>query len=173
MNGDLVLDRKKVEESQATLPKPRRDVGIVYIYRESGRDCPNCWTAISIGEALVGLFHPGQFIRLQLPAGRYWLRAPVPVRIGRTVDKDYLQRKRRGAGFLLVDVQPGHSYYVKEKTPTHLKAGDTELEQVDQATGADAVLAAQCWADMGLQDIAQELLPHLQASPTAERDKSH
>jgi len=79
LDGDFVLDRAAVQEAQSTLPRPRTDVGVVYIYREvDSRDYPNNTIDVSCGEALLGLFHPGQFVSLQLPPGEYWLRAGVP-----------------------------------------------------------------------------------------------
>lgn len=182
LDGDFVLDREAVQKAQATLPNPRTDVGTVYVYRNTvyvdrdrslrpDRDYPNNFTSTTCGEALLGRFHPGQYIRLQLPPGQYWLRASAPVRIDRTVDKKILEGKRKQ--FFPLNVEEGHSYYLRIATRRiNWEKSETYLEQVDQTTGADAVFAAQSWADMASEDITPEMLSHLQAQPKAESDKS-
>lgn len=176
LDGDLVLDREAVQKAQAALPKPRTDVGTVYVYRErlkNDRDYPNNYTGTTCGEALLGLIHPGQFVSLQLPPGEYWLRAGVLVRIGTTVDKNILKGKRKQ--FLPLNVEEGHSYYLRVATRRRGhwldSYSETYLEQVDQATGADTVFTAESWADFGLEDISPEMLLHLQAQPKAASDK--
>lgn len=62
-------------------------MGIVYVYRNrDSRDYPNNYTGISCGEVTLGCCHLGQFARLQVPPGPYWLRVTGPTRLGATVE---------------------------------------------------------------------------------------
>jgi hypothetical protein len=168
LDGDLVLDRAAVQEAQATLPRPRADVGVVYIYREvDSRDYPNNTIDVSCGEALLGVFHPGQFVSLQLPPGEYWLRAGVPARIDKPIDKSYLDGKV--GSFFRLNVEQAHVYYLHFRETRRRYRLDTiighRLEEVDESVGAEGVFTAQSWADLGLKDITEETLSHLQAQP--------
>jgi len=164
LDGDLVLDGEAVRKAQTGLPKPREHMGTVYVYRsmDSG-DYLNNFTSVSCGEVLLGLFHPGQFVSLELPPGQYSLRAGVPFRVGATVDKKYVDPKNKH--FFLLNVEPGRAYYLRTATRSRHWADSGYLEQVDQATGAEAVFAAESWADLGLEEITPETLWHLQAQP--------
>lgn len=166
LDGNVILDRTSVQRAQAALPRPRTDVATIYIYRPAeGRDSPHNFSGITCGEVMLGWFHPGQFVQLQVPPGQYWLRRTIPY-AGAAVNKKYLEGK---APFFPLQVERGQSYYLRvaEQKRKHWLDTITEhyLEQVDQATGADAVFAAQSWADFGLAEITPETILHLEAQP--------
>lgn len=174
LDGDFVFDREAVQNAQATLPKPRSDVGVVYIYRDrDSRDYPNNTIDVTCGEALLGLFHPGQFVSLQLPPGEYWLRVNAPVRVDKPINKKYLDGSIRN--FFRLNVEQAHAYYLHFRKTKRKHRLDTiiehQLEEVNQSLGEDAVFAAQSWADFGLQEVASEILSHLQAQPKTGPDK--
>ena len=180
LDGDLVLDRDTVQKAQASLPQPRTDVGTVYIYRDAvyhdrdrlrpDRDYPNNFQVITCGEVRLGAFHPGQFVRLQLPPGQYWIQTGVPLAVRTVVDKRYVDGKRKH--FFALNVEQGNSYYLRLAGRTRRHRLDTYveryLEQVDPSVGADAVFAALSWADFGLEDITPAILSHLQVQPKEE-----
>lgn len=154
LDGDLVLDRDTVQKAQASLPEPRPEGGTVYIYRDTTyhdqdclrpeRDYPNNYKVITCGEVRLGAFHPGQFVRLQLPHGLYWMQAGVPLAVRTVVDKRYLDSKHKH--FFALNVEEGNSYYLRLAGQTRRRRLDTYvetyLEQVDRSVGADAVFAA-------------------------------
>lgn len=177
LDGDLVLDRDTVQKAQASLPQPRPEGGTVYIYRDTAyrdrdrlrTDCDyaNNYKIITCGEVQVGAFHPGQFVRLQLPPAQYWLQADLPLDLRKVVDKRYLAGKHEH--FFALNVEQGQSYYLhlvgrkrRHRLDTYV---ETYLEQVDPFAGADAVFAALSWADFGLEDVTPAILPHLQMQP--------
>lgn len=127
VHGNVVLDRAAVLKAQSLLPGKRTDIGTVFIYRLPHDRMPALVEPVTCGEVGVGFIGPGQFIRLELPPGQYWLRAG---------------KERYGFGlrapigeYLALNVEGGNSYYLRTQIVGSWIKGWPQLMQIENSVG--------------------------------------
>lgn|SRR5208283_1535859 len=156
VDGDVTLDQAAVSGTQPSPSAAESATGTVYLFRAE-KDSPDTeQVPVTCGEALVGVFHRDQFVRLALPPGRYWFRAGRPVYkpMNRVPLKD----------FLMLNVQAGATYYLQlhvVHTSRWTSDWKGDFQRLEPEIGADAVAQIGYRAEHTLEKISPEDLRQL------------
>ena len=164
IDGDLPLERNAFVAASSSLAT-QPEVAVLYFFR-SMHDTGNVPQAsVLCGEALVGVFHEDQFVRLELPPGLYWCRTGQAAfkKTQRLHEKDYLA----------IRVEAGSTYFVQVQS---FRAGkwsvdwDSRLVRVEPAAGAVAVTEINYRAESSLDKPSTRDLEELQLQPVFKPD---
>jgi hypothetical protein len=156
VDGDVPLNLDTLVAA-STSPAMRPDVAVVYLFR-SAHDSffGNPQESVLCGEALVGVFHPDQFVRLELPPGLYWFRTGKAVfkKTQRLHEKDYLALR----------VDAGSTYYLQVRAfrPSGWSDWDVHLIRLEPEAGAAAVTEINYKAEHPLDKPTTKDLEKLQ-----------
>jgi hypothetical protein len=133
VDGDVPLNLDTFVAASTSLAT-QPDVAVVYLFR-SAHDSffGNPQESVLCGEALVGVFHRDQFVRLELPPGLYWFRTGRAVfkKTQRLHEKDYLALR----------VDAGSTYYLEVRAfrVSGWSGWDAHLIRLEREAGAAAV----------------------------------
>jgi hypothetical protein len=156
VDGDVPLNLDTFVAASTSLAT-QPDVAVVYLFR-SAHDSffGNPQESVLCGEALVGVFHRDQFVRLELPPGLYWFRTGRAVfkKTQRLHEKDYLALR----------VDAGSTYYLEVRAfrVSGWSGWDAHLIRLEREAGAAAVTQINYKAEHPLDKPTTKDLEKLQ-----------
>jgi hypothetical protein len=157
VDGDVPLNLDTFVAASASLAA-HSDVAVVYLFR-SAHDSGNPQEPVLCGEALVGVFHQDQFVRLELPPGLYWFRTGQAAfkRTQRLHEKDYLALR----------ADAGSTYYLEVRAfrVSMWKDLDAHLIRLEREAGAAAATEINYKAEHPLDKPTTEDWEKLQLQP--------
>lgn len=164
IDGDVPLERHAFVAASTSLAT-QPEVAVLYLFR-SLHDPGNVPRAsVLCGEALLGVFHEDQFVRLELPPGLYWCRTGRAAlkKTQRLHEKDYLA----------IRVEAGSTYFVQVRS---FRVGkwsaewDSRLVRLEPAAGAAAVTEINYKAESFRDKPSIQDLEKLQLQPASKPD---
>lgn len=157
VDGDVPLNPDTFVAASTSLAT-HSDVAVVYLFR-GAHDSGSSQEPVVCGEALVGVFHPDQFVRLELPPGLYWFRTGQTAfkKTQRLHEKDYLALR----------VDAGSTYYLEVRAfrVSMWKDLDAHLIRLEPEAGAAAVTEINYKAEHPLDKTTTKDLEKLQLQP--------
>jgi hypothetical protein len=163
VDGDYKLDREQLEKAQAGLG-PWQDVGVVYVYRLAKNRASDYEDPVTCGEAMIGRFSHGNYVRLELPPGLYWFHTGYP--------SGHVMTKNKPDSFFQLRVESGRTYYLRMWTKQKLSTEtgfQSALELVDPSTGVEEIYDIWTSAESAMKEITPETLTQLQVQPKAQK----
>jgi len=104
VNGDVLLDRAAVLKAQGQPEVSKPADGTVFVYWFSEDGMPGA-EHVTCGDVEIGVVHPGQFLRLDIPPGRYWFRT-VGVKVRR-------EARSLRPEYKTINVESSKSYFLR------------------------------------------------------------
>jgi len=153
VDGDVPLNRDTFVAANTSLAT-QHDVAVAYLFR-SAHDSGDPQESVLCGEALVGVFHQDQFVRMELPPGLYWFRA------GHAVVKK--TQRLHYEDYLALRVDAGSTYYLQVRAFRVGWSGwDAHLIRLEPEAGAAAVTEINYKAEHPLDKPTTKDLEKLQ-----------
>jgi len=162
VDGDVTLDRAGLETA-ASMPEVNRDVATFFIYRGNQDKAPGVALPVSCGKLYLGELTDSTYVKLDVPAGRYWFYTSVPA--------TKLSASQQKTQMIALNLVAREKYYLEVAYVSgSWKTLTSTIRQADESAGAEEVFKAQSRGSALLPAKGTREFAQLSAKPKGVKD---
>lgn len=162
VDGDVTIDRAG-SEAAAPTPEVKGNLATIFIYRGNQDKGPGIALPVSCGKISVGELADSTYVKLDVPAGRYWFYTSVPaVKLAASQQKTQM---------IVLDAVAGEKYYLEVAYGSaRWKTMPSTIRQADKSLGAEEVFKAESRGSVVLPATGTKEFAKLSGRPKGLKD---